>query len=161
MQLNATLCLVDGVDAAARGILSGGNLVTFICRLNLVAWVRLVILVLRELRIRYGSVVLNVLGEFLDSIFSNIETPEERRLIQNFYARMDQLDTELYVMLQEFVSQVEREYTKRMELLNASCDESMPANERANKSVELAQACGVDENKIIHSIDDLDNFIMG
>lgn len=158
---NATLCLVDGVDAAARGILSGGNLVTFICRLNLVAWVRLVILVLRELRIRYGSVVLNVLGEFLDSIFSNIETPEERRLIQNFYARMDQLDTELYVMLQEFVSQVEREYTKRMELLNASCDESIPANERANKSVELAQACGVDENRIIHSIDDLDKFIMG
>lgn len=82
-------------------------------------------------------------------------------MIQNFYARMDQLDTELYVMLQEFVSQVEREYTKRMELLKASCDESIPANERANKSVELAQACGVDENRIIHSIDDLDKFIMG
>jgi len=48
---NATLCLFDGVDAAIR---SGGNMLTFITRLNLVAWFRLVTLVLKELLIRIG-----------------------------------------------------------------------------------------------------------
>ena len=48
---DATLCLMDGADAAIR---SGGNWVNFFLRLNLVAWFRLLVLVLREVCIRTG-----------------------------------------------------------------------------------------------------------
>lgn len=46
-----TLCLMDGADAAIR---SGGNWVAFFLRLNLIAWFRLAVLVLREVGIRAG-----------------------------------------------------------------------------------------------------------
>ena len=48
---NGVLCLFDGVDAAIR---SGGNWVLFFTRLNLIAWMRLIILVLKEVMIRCG-----------------------------------------------------------------------------------------------------------
>lgn len=48
---DGTLCLMDGADAAIR---SGGNWVIFFLRLNIVAWFRLVTLVLREVCIRLG-----------------------------------------------------------------------------------------------------------
>lgn len=46
---NGTLCVFDGVDAFVR---SGGNAVAFFMRLNLVAWVKLVMMILKEVCIR-------------------------------------------------------------------------------------------------------------
>ena len=46
-----TLCIFDGVDAAIR---SGGNPIAFIMRLNLIAWFKLALMVLKELIIRYN-----------------------------------------------------------------------------------------------------------
>ncbi|WP_392486137.1 hypothetical protein ACER0A_011035 [Haloimpatiens sp. FM7315] len=48
---NGALCLMDGADAAIR---SGGNALKFVLRLNMVAWFRLILLILKELSIRYG-----------------------------------------------------------------------------------------------------------
>ena len=48
---DGTLCLMDGADSAIR---SGGNWVNFFLRLNIVAWFRLVLLVLKEVCIRLG-----------------------------------------------------------------------------------------------------------
>lgn len=45
---NACLCIVDGIDAYIR---SGGNILTFILRLNLVAWGRLLVLIWKYLTI--------------------------------------------------------------------------------------------------------------
>lgn len=45
------LCVMDGLDAAIR---SGGNFLSFFMRLNLVAWFRLVAMVLKEICIRTG-----------------------------------------------------------------------------------------------------------
>ncbi len=50
---NGTLCVIDGLDA---GIRSGGNFLAFFMRLNLIAWFRFVILVLKEVCIRVGLV---------------------------------------------------------------------------------------------------------
>lgn len=47
---NGALCIVDGIDAFIR---SGGVPVAFVCRLNLVAWGKLTMMVLKELVIRY------------------------------------------------------------------------------------------------------------
>lgn len=48
---NGTLCVIDAIDAGAR---SGGNFLNFFMRLNLVAWYRLVMLVLKEVFMRLG-----------------------------------------------------------------------------------------------------------
>lgn len=51
---HGTLCLIDGVDAGIRSATSGGNFLIFFTRLNLVAWYRLAILVIKEVCIRVG-----------------------------------------------------------------------------------------------------------
>lgn len=48
---NGTLCVMDGIDAGVR---SGGNFLAFFMRLNLIAWFRFVVLVLKEVCIRLG-----------------------------------------------------------------------------------------------------------
>lgn len=48
---DGTLCIMDGLDA---GIRSGGDALLFFMRLNLVAWFRLAMLVLKEVCIRIG-----------------------------------------------------------------------------------------------------------
>lgn len=46
---NATLCVIDGVDASIR---SNGDFVRFVLRLNYVAWMRLIKLVIKEVALR-------------------------------------------------------------------------------------------------------------
>lgn len=48
---NSMLCIMDGIDAGVR---SGGNFLVFFMHLNLIAWFRLVIIVLKEVCIRLG-----------------------------------------------------------------------------------------------------------
>lgn len=48
---NGTLCVMDGIDA---GIRANGNALRFFMRMNLVAWLRFVMLVLKEVFIRIG-----------------------------------------------------------------------------------------------------------
>lgn len=48
---NGTLCVMDGI---AAGIQSGGNLLAFFMKLNLIAWFRFVTLILKEICIRLG-----------------------------------------------------------------------------------------------------------
>lgn len=48
---NGTLCVMDGIDAGVR---SGGNFLAFFMRLNLIAWYRFTLLVLKEVCIRIG-----------------------------------------------------------------------------------------------------------
>jgi len=49
---HGSLCLVDGADAALR---SGGDLIQFMLRSNLIAWTRFGLLAVRELRVWYAS----------------------------------------------------------------------------------------------------------
>ncbi|MGL4849576.1 MAG: hypothetical protein ACRC28_11765 [Clostridium sp.] len=48
-----TLCAIDGLDASLR---SGGNVVMFICRMNIIAWFRFIMLVIKEVSIRCNIV---------------------------------------------------------------------------------------------------------
>ena len=48
---HGTLCVIDSIDAGVR---SNGNALTFFMRLNLIAWYRLVMLVIKEILIRLG-----------------------------------------------------------------------------------------------------------
>ena len=82
---DATLCLMDGADAAIR---SGGDALTFCLHLNLIAWYRFVTLVIREVCIRLG--VGNTVAEQLEA-YRQVNAELERELTQ-----LKQLDTERF-----------------------------------------------------------------
>ncbi|HDK7156404.1 TPA: hypothetical protein PTV43_003984 [Clostridium botulinum] len=58
---NGALCLLDGADAAIR---SRGNILKFILRLNIIAWFKLILLILKELSIIYGISYDVIKGEY-------------------------------------------------------------------------------------------------
>lgn len=153
---DATLCLVDGADAAAHGIIEG-NVVSFICHLNIVGWTRLVMLVLKELRIRYGSVVVEAIDQFVNKVLEEVQSPAEKQRIQEFYLRLEAYEQHLAGLLAEFIAQVEKEYYELYVEIDATFDENNSQRERANHSVKLAQISGVSEDRIVKSRKELDD----
>lgn len=153
---DATLCLVDGADAAAHGILEG-NVVSFICHLNLVGWARLVMLVLKELRIRYGAVVVEAINEFVNKILEKVQTPAEKQRIRDFYNRLEAYDQYLAGLLAEFVAQIEKEYYELYVETEATFDEEKSWSERAEHSVKLAEISDVSPERIVKSRKELDD----
>lgn len=148
---NGALCLIDGVDAAIRTGLKGGNLITFILHLNLVAWGRLIILIFRELSIRYGNVVKTAVLNYLSEIGLN-----DAFALNQYYERMEALDQKLNQALKDFVVNVENEYKMFMNNLNKSLNPVMGTPEqRRIASVEFARNQKVNENRIMHSADEL------
>ena len=152
---NTTLCMVDGVDAAAHGIIEG-NIISCICHLNLVGWTRLILLVLKELRIRFGAIITEIINQFINKVLEELKTPAEKRRIQEFYARLDEYEQHLAALFAEFVAQVEREYYELYCEIDATFDENKTRGERAEHSVKLAQISGVSEDKIVKDVKDLD-----
>ena len=150
-----TFCLIDGIDA---GIRSGGNTVQFILHLNYVAWVRLVILVFKELIIRYGPFIKETLDQFLDSIFNVVISPNEQELINEFYMRIQRIDREINRILYGFIQEVEKEYEERQKLLLECFSEKNSSFERAMYSIDYAKVSGVSKEKIVYSVEELDEF---
>jgi len=70
---HGTLCLIDGVDAYIR---SGGEMVTFLSRTNLLAWARFGQLSLKELNAWYNSGHINaeVVDEYLEKEYRKMLT---------------------------------------------------------------------------------------
>ena len=153
---DATLCLVDGADAAVHGV-AEGNVISFICHLNLVGWTRLIMLVLKELRIRYGSVVVEAINQFVSRMMEDIQSPAEKKKIQEFYSRLEIYDKYLAELLTEFVAQIEKEYQELYCEIEATFDETSTRIERAEHSVKLARLSGVSEDKIVKNLKELDD----
>ncbi|MEO3134955.1 hypothetical protein ABHC40_12180 [Turicibacter sanguinis] len=153
---HGTLCLIDGADAAIR---SGGNAVAFILRLNLIGWVRLIILVFKELRIRYGHQVMVTLKQFLGEIGGTL-TYTERKLLNEYYERMQKVDEELNVLLTQFAEMINREYLLIHGELEAAFNNELNSHQQGIHSEKLAEYCNVSENKIIRSRKELDNFFL-
>ncbi|MCC8046447.1 MAG: hypothetical protein LIP12_13290 [Clostridiales bacterium] len=150
---NGTLCAVDGVEAAAHGILEQ-NVVTFICHLNLIAWGRLVMLVLKELAIRYGPVIRQSLKNFADALAEGM-TPAEKKRIQLFLQQMEEYQQHLDECFALFVRQEEEEYRELYLEINETFNRSESADYRAEHSVRLAELSDVEDDKIIRNLDQL------
>lgn len=153
---DATLCVIDGTEAAIQGI-SKGNIVSFICHLNLVGWTRLILLVLKELRIRLGSVMGDIVNRFFNEMMEEILTPAEKQRIRDFYSRLNAYDQQLAILFSEFVAQIEKEYRELYAEIDATFDEQKSIEERADHSVKLAQISGVSDDRIVKSISELDD----
>ncbi|MDD3001362.1 MAG: hypothetical protein PHF29_06375 [Candidatus Riflebacteria bacterium] len=151
---NATLCLIDGADAAIR---SGGNALIFVLHMNLVAWTRLLLLVFRELRIRYGPAIDEAVGNFLGSLgFS------EKYALKQYYQRLNLLNKQMEEQLKRFIDGVEKEYKEFVAGVEyvMIAENGTPA-ERMKKSCEIAEHYGVPLNRIMHSTAELDAWVKG
>ena len=151
-----TFCLIDGIDAGLR---SGGDMVQFILHLNYVAWVRLIMLVFKELIICYGPFIKEYLDKFLYSIFNTIKNLNEQKLIEEFYERIQKIDREITRTLYEFIRQVQKEYEQRQRLLIESFSKKNNATQQMIYSVEYAKIMGVSKEKIIYSVEELDELL--
>lgn len=151
---NTTLCLIDGVDAAIR---SGGNALVFVLHMNLVAWSRLLLLVFRELRTHYGSVIDESVENFLVSLgFS------EKYALKQYYQRLNTLNKQLEEQLKQFIDGVEKEYREFIAGIEyVMIVENGTPVQRMKKSHEIAEHYGVPSNRIIHNIAELDTWING
>lgn len=149
---NATLCLIDGVDA---GIRSGGNALTFILHMNLVAWTRLILLVFRELKIRYGGFISEVVKHFLSTIgFA------DKYALKQYYERMEKLDKSLAEQLNAFIAQVEQDYKKFVASVEyVMLTSSGSPEERMNASVKVAKEYGVSKERLFTSTQELDAWV--
>lgn len=156
---NGTLCAIDGIDAAAHGLVEGGNVVSFICHLNLVGWARLAMLILKELAIRMGPVINQVLDKFIQSILG-ILTPAEQGRIQELQRRLGEYDEYLWALFCEFVKQVEHEYKELYIEIHETFSEDTTNAYRAEHSVKLAEVSGVSEDKIIRNKKQLDDLFL-
>ena len=81
---NATLCVVDGIDAFAR---SAGDPVAFASRLNLIAWGKLVMLAFKELVIRYNFAV--------DEVFIPYKMIQDE--IHSYLTELEKTDIEAFI----------------------------------------------------------------
>lgn len=83
---NAGLCLLDSIDA---GIRSGGNALKFVLRLNLVAWGRLIVLVMKYLMLNH------------EKVFYEKNHEKNMLLIQKMNEHRLSLNKEIKVFLEE------------------------------------------------------------
>lgn len=82
---HGSLSLIDGIDAAVR---SGSNPILFFQRLNLIAWTRFSLLVIREIVIRL---------EIPTSMHNNIKAYQEmNNALDDYLTELEQIDIELY-----------------------------------------------------------------
>ncbi|WP_455539121.1 hypothetical protein [Terrisporobacter sp.] len=153
---DGALCLVDGADALIK---SGGNAVAFVLRLNMIGWARFIVLVFKELSIRYGSEILESIKLFLDEIWSVLNS-SERQLLYEYYARMEALDQALSDMLNEFIDMINREYALMYSYMDDSFDEEINSSQRMYYSSKFAEACGVEDSEIIKNDDDLYSYFL-
>ena len=80
---NTTLCVFDGVDAAIR---SKGDPIKFVLRLNLIAWTKLVMRILKEILLRYDFTYADL----------NLEFERINRALDEELARLRAIDYEAY-----------------------------------------------------------------
>lgn len=151
---NATLCLFDASDATIRTALKGGNPVTFVLHLNYVAWARLLVLVFRELRIRYGSKVDNVINRYFAEIGLN-----DAYALREYYNRMNTLDQKLALEFKNFIAEIEKTHTEFINQANNSLNSNIgTSTDRMNNSIAFAKTQHVNQTRILTSTTDLTTY---
>lgn len=102
---HGTLCLMDGADALIR---SGGNWLLFFTRMNIIAWSRFTVLVLKEICLRAG--IRAPLQKQLDAykrITASLQTYMEQ--LKRIDLTAFQKETALYQPLESYIDCIEDE----------------------------------------------------
>ena len=148
---DTTLCIVDSIDATIRAVATGGNLINFILHMNFIAWSRIIMLVFRELKIRYGVVVEQGVRKYLSELGLN-----DRYALKQYYDRMNAIDQNISYLLKDFIMSVEKEYKEFVNYANRSLNNTYgTAEDRRIASIEFAERQGVSANRIVRTQEEL------
>ena len=151
------MCLVDGADAVIRG---GGNAVLIFLRMNLIAWIRLIYLVLKELYI-FVKPILKALWKHVKSwITDKVLTAFEKKQIAAFYDRINNYQVKLDEEFKLFYDELLEEHKTNMLYIQAVSD-AQNSDDAINKSILLARHYQVDEKSIMHNTDDVRKKLFG
>lgn len=148
---NSTLCLLDLGKAAIK---AKGNKLILVTNLNLIAWFRLLFLVLREAKTELGPYVQYV----IDKLFTEVMTENELHEIQEYYYRMQRVDETLNEALIKFIKYVEAQSQAISYEVEQMSNNKISNSEQANHSINLARMCNVNEDKIVHDLDELNDY---
>ncbi len=150
-----TLCVMDGADAAIR---SGGNAVLFFLRLNIWAWLRFLILVLKELWHLFGKAMLAVLKAYIGKIREDLGLVSEKQLLMAYRQRIGTLDSQLERLLETFEREIDETKNAILEQLAIVGNRAAGNAKRIQAGIQAAALCGVDDQDIIKSDKDLDHY---
>lgn len=151
---NATLCLFDATDSLIRTTISGGNPITLMLHMNYIAWTRLLMLVFRELRIRYGSQVDIAVNRYFSELGLN-----DSFALKEYYNRMNTLDNSLATDFRNFVDDIEKKHTEFIKSANYSLNSNIgTSNDRMKNSVAFAKNQQVNPNRIFNNTTELTNY---
>lgn len=151
------MCLVDGADAVIRG---GGNAGLIFLRMNLIAWIRFIYLIIKELYI-FIKPILQALWKHVKAwIKDEIFTSFEKQKIVDFYERINSYQVKLDEEFKLFYDEILEEHKTNM-LYIQSVSEAQNSTDAINKSVLLARHYGVHESRILHNVDDVRKKIFG
>lgn len=151
------MCLVDGADAVIRG---GGNAVLIFLRMNLIAWIRFIYLIIKELYIFIKPILQTLWTYVKDWIKDEVFTTFEKKKIEAFYERINRYQVKLDEEFQLFYDELLEEHKTNMLYLQVVND-ALNSTDIINKSVLLARHYGVDDACILHNADDVRKKIFG
>ena len=151
------MCLVDGADAVIRG---GGNTVLIFLRMNLIAWIRFIYLIIKELYI-FIKPILQALWKHVKAwIEDQVLTSFEKQKIAAFYERINSYQVKLDEEFKLLYDELLEEHKANMLYIQA-VSEAQNSTYAINKSVLLARHYGVDESCILYNADDVRKKIFG
>ncbi len=147
---NGMLCIMDGGDALIRS--KGGNALAFMLHINIVAWYRLIMLALREIKLRYGA-------KIAEAIYCDWKDWLSEGAIE-YYQYIESINVRLDDAFQQFLAEQEQEYQqflyqiKKLSFLNAGVDETVMI------SGELATNKGISAEEILNPDTSLESYFM-
>lgn len=101
-------------------------------------------------------------GKIVQSIKNSWETIEFglANSVEDIENRYQMLVSKIDEAYQGLLQQIERHYKKLNKLSELAYDTSMPVGEQFNASISYARATGVNENKILHNLDEIDAYFL-
>lgn len=151
------MCLIDSIDVAIR---SGGNAVLIFLRMNLIAWIRFIYLIIKELYIFVKPIIQTLWKHVKNWIKNEVFTAFEKQKIEEFYTRINNYQVKLDEEFKLFYDHLLAEHRASMLYIHMVSDAQTPIDS-INKSVFLAKHYGVNDTNIMHNADDVRKKIFG
>ncbi len=145
---NATLCLIDGSDAIIR---SKGNAFCFIMHINIVAWSKLIIMTISEIKIRYGK---DIAKKILDLCYSWMPFDAIK-----YYVFIENKENELDIIFSNFLIEQENLYADFNNKINSYSVLNEGTVSNVMMASEIARTSGVEEEKVdlVNNLDEYFN----
>ncbi len=105
-----------------------------------------------------GAVIGNIAGEFVYELCKKQEDLKSQEIIKGYYAEMARLNQQLDVQLKNVIAEIQKAFERFQDLEKLAFDENI--NIAFQNSVYLAVEAGVEENKILKTQKDIDDYFL-